>query len=117
MSEVQETAEEIRARWNPLPTNGGLARMISTAEETNTPSAGPTSSKVDAGLPPGLESLTPVGQEPVEDDYTDMSYQELKDTIDDRNDDRDEDDLISKGGSADDLRARLREDDVNSPPA
>lgn len=52
--------------------------------------------------------------EPVED-YTGEeweSHDALKAEIDSRNEGREDDDLISKGGSSDDLRARLVEDDA-----
>ena len=47
------------------------------------------------------------------DDYDVMSKGELRDEVDKRNEDgRDEDDRIPVSGTAEDLRVRLREDDV-----
>lgn len=45
------------------------------------------------------------------DEYDEMSKGELRDEIDRRNSERDDDDRIPVSGNAEDLRARLREDD------
>lgn len=121
-----ETVEEIRARWNTPPTSGGVARVIgqpSPEGDTRASAAlnpdAPDSSKRDQSLPEDVKTLTvnpetgqPVDTGDTQDKYTDMDMAALRDEADARNEGRGDDDKISKGGSADDLRARLREDDL-----
>jgi hypothetical protein len=121
MAEV-ESVEDILGRWNKPPSNDGLTRMVGEdvpkGDTRATVAAGNNeinysdkqSSSVDASLPDGVKTLTVDAT--VEDDYTNQSHADLKEEIDARNTDREDDDQISKGGSADDLRARLREDDL-----
>jgi hypothetical protein len=120
-----ETVEEIKARWNEPVSNYGTERMIGdrvpegdgratvALGNPNSPDS-PFSDRVDASLPKGVETLTPAnGAVAGTDKYDTWSFGELKDEIDERNDKvQDEDNHISKGGSAEDLRARLREDDA-----
>jgi hypothetical protein len=54
------------------------------------------------------------GEEEDSEDYSEYDFQTLKDEIDARNEQREDDARISKAGSADDLRARLVEDDEKS---
>lgn len=55
------------------------------------------------------------GDDDAPEDYSDeevWTHQALKDEIDKRNEGKEDDDHISKGGSSDELRARLVEDDA-----
>lgn len=47
----------------------------------------------------------------VQDNYEDLTVEELKDLIDERNEERDDEDHLTKSGKKEDLIERLREDD------
>lgn len=107
--EVFDPAAEvaaIRERWNKPPVDHAMERIVGVPTE-------PGDGRATAHVP--MEELNrPVTTEPVvhDDDYDEWSFQDLKDEIDVRNEERDEDDQLSKGGSTEDLKARLREDDA-----
>lgn len=117
---AQESLEEIMARWNPPPTSNAIEMLVgkptedgdvaATAHYPN-PLASPTSDNAIQYADDGDGAVDA-------EDYSDeevWNFQALKDEIDKRNEDRDDEDRISKGGSADDLRARLVEDDAAEP--
>lgn len=107
MAEKQhyEQVEDLLRGWNAPPSDHSLERLVGAP--------------VPEGDTRATASVTPPGsvaESPYDDDggdeYDELDIAGLRAEADKRNEGRDEDSRISKGGSADDIRARLREDDA-----
>lgn len=123
---VDEQVRDLLDGWNPAPTSDFLARVVGQpvpVGDTRATNAGRpegadhprnfANSKVDAErmFTDDVNDGDGVDDEADEVSYDDMTKSELKDEIDRRNADRDEDDHLSKSGNKADLVARLEDDD------
>jgi len=94
-------------RWNKPPENRNFEMVVGVPVTEGDGRATDHLDPDNAGIV-GADTPPSGGGE---GSYDEWAFQELKDEIDNRNADRGDADKISKGGSADDLRARLEEDD------
>lgn len=113
-----ETVEEILRRWNKPPVDNDLAYVLGeVADREDGRETKATDNPNAHEIQDNKVQYTDDGDDDDDDaaeDYSDedtWTFQALKDEIDRRNADRD-DDKISKGGGRDDLVARLVEDDA-----
>jgi hypothetical protein len=123
---VHEEVAALLASWNPPPVDNAIEILVGVPPEPGdvAATAHVRDPLLDHDRNPALDSVDAAsmyaddGDDADESDVEDYTGDEwdhaaLKAEIDDRNEDRDSDDALSKGGSSDDLRERLIEDDVN----
>ena len=118
---VAEQVEGHLRRWNKPPSDRGTEFVVGThvdpgdtratghvpVEERNAHITAGNTAREAARRGESEESA----ETPDSDDYNDWTNKQLKAEIDRRNEDRDDDDRLSKSGKHDDLVALLEEDD------
>lgn len=108
---VHEQVQDLLQSWNPAPEDNALSRLVGDQGD-NRPA------EMDHGRNPGLSGVDAErmfaddGEDDDEGDdgLDDLNIKELRTRVDEVNADlENEEDHLSKGGSADDIRDRLRE--------
>lgn len=107
---VHEQVQDLLESWNPAPTEGGLAYLIGDQADRRDPVMDHDRnfgrSDIDAERMGAYDD--DADDDESDDGLDDMNIKELRKEVDKRNEGLDEEDHLSKGGSADEIRERLR---------